>query len=152
MAATWLQVRVDLLEGQGEVLESSPGRVMLVGPAHTFGHLAAAIDTAFARWDTGHLHEFTLPDGRVVGVPDDEEPAGGLLDEAGTKVMRTVGPGDVFAYVFDFGEDWRHRCEVLEDPVDPLEVFGARPSRPVPIDGWGWIPDQYGRDAFEVED
>lgn len=31
------------------------------------------------------------------------------------------------------------------EKVDPLEVYGATPDRPVPYFGWGDIPDQYGR-------
>jgi hypothetical protein len=150
VAATWLQVRVDLLEGMAEPVEPPPGRIILVGPSHTFAQLAEAIDTAFARWDRSHLHEFTLPDGRAVGIPDEDDD--GVLDGAGVKVVAAVVPGDVFSYVFDFGDDWRHRCTVLEERVDPTDVYGVRPSRPVPIDGWGWIPDQYGRESFEPDD
>jgi hypothetical protein len=150
VAATWLLVRVDLLEGLGGVLTEPPGRVFLVGPSHTFAHLAEAIDAAFGRWDLSHLHEFGLPDGRMVGIPDDDAPAG-QLDEAEVKVVAAVGPGEVFAYIFDLGDEWRHGCIVLEEKVDPVELFGARPRRPVPIDGWGWIPDQYGREAFEPD-
>jgi hypothetical protein len=47
VAATWLQVRVDLLpEGLGGALAEPPGRVFLVGPSHTLAHLAEAIDAA----------------------------------------------------------------------------------------------------------
>jgi hypothetical protein len=47
--------------------------------------------------------------------------------------------------------DWRHRCEVLTEKADPRLLFeaGQLPSRPVVIWGWGWIPDQYGRERFE---
>jgi hypothetical protein len=31
------------------VLKPAPGRVFIVGPSHTFGDLAEAIDLAFAR-------------------------------------------------------------------------------------------------------
>lgn len=45
------------------------------------------------------------------------------------------------------GEDWDHHCEILLEKVDPLEEYGARPAQPVPVMGWGWIPDQYGREG-----
>jgi hypothetical protein len=34
---------------------------------------------------------------------------------------------------------------------DPEEEYGTVPGDPVPIEGWGWIPDQYGREA-ELEE
>lgn len=69
MARTWLAIEVELLGGGGIDCEPLPGRVMIAGPSHTFAQLATAIDAAFARWDLSHLHEFELPDGRLVGTP-----------------------------------------------------------------------------------
>lgn len=63
MAKTWLSVTVDLLGGAGHDLWPWPGRVMAVGPSHTFEQLAEAINDAFARWDRAHLSMFTLADG-----------------------------------------------------------------------------------------
>jgi hypothetical protein len=71
LARTWLQVEV-VLAGAAEDERRDPGRVFLVGPKHTFGQLADAINAAFARWDLSHLHEFRLADGRLIGFPDDE--------------------------------------------------------------------------------
>jgi hypothetical protein len=145
MARTWLRIRVDLLGGLGADLKPAPGRVFIVGPSHSFGDLAEAIDAAFARWDLAHLHGFELADGRRIGIFDPEYP-GDWLDETKLKVGKEVKPGDSFEYVFDFGDDWRHRCTVESEKADPLEAYGAKPSVPVPILGWGQIPDQYGRD------
>jgi hypothetical protein len=146
VARTWLRIRVDLLGGLGADLKPSPGRVFIVGPSHSFGDLAEAIDAAFARWDLAHLHAFELQDGRRVGIFDPEYP-GDWLDETTLKVAKEMKPGDSFEYVFDFGDDWRHRCTVESEKTDPLEDYGAKPSVPVPIWGWGQIPDQYGRDS-----
>ena len=44
-------------------LRPPPGRVFIVGPAHTFEQFAHAINAAFARWDLSHLHQFELADG-----------------------------------------------------------------------------------------
>ena len=44
MARTWLQIRVDLLGTGGSDLERPPGRVLIVGPGHTFEQLADAIN------------------------------------------------------------------------------------------------------------
>jgi hypothetical protein len=56
-----------------------------------------------------------------------------------------------FGYTFDLGDEWRYRCEVLDEKVEPRQLFeaGELPSRTVAISGWGWIPDQYGRASFE---
>jgi Plasmid pRiA4b ORF-3-like protein len=150
MARTWVQIRVDLLGGRGTDCDPSPGRIFVVGPSHTFEQLADAIDQAFARWDLSHLHVFELADGRRVGFPDDEFGLDvGWLDHAKLKVAREVERGGEFTYVFDLGDDWRHRCSVLKDKADPVEEFGALPAMPVPIWGWGTIPDQYGRRSFD---
>jgi hypothetical protein len=146
LARTWLQIRVELLGGCGIDCDPPPGRVFIVGPSHTFEQLAQAIDQAFARWDFSHLHEFELADGRRIGFPDEEfAPELVWLDHAKLKPARELRPGEEFSYVFDFGDDWRHRCLVEPEKADPLDAYGATPDAPVVIWGWGWIPDQYGR-------
>lgn len=153
MARSWLSVSVELLVGRGEELWPWPGRVFAVGPSHTFGQFADAINDAFARWDRSHLSMFTLADGRVV---TDEQTGAELAASAGgpvlaalelgsTRVARTVGLGAEFRFVFDLGDDWTHRCVVGQQKIDPLEVLGIRPEVPLPYWGWGAIPDQYGR-------
>ena len=149
MARTWLKVQVELLGGRGIGCDPPPGRIFIVGPSHSFGQFAEAIDAAFARWDRSHLHEFELPDGRRVGFPDDEfAPELVWEDHAELKVARELKPGQEFSYVFDLGDDWRHRCRVLEQKADPLEEYGSVPKLPVAIWGWGSIPDQYGRERL----
>jgi hypothetical protein len=139
-----------LLGGLGAQLKPSPGRIFIVGPAHTFGALADAINASFARWDLSHLHEFELADGRRIGF-DDPEPFDDAVieDQAATKLAGAVAPGDEFRFVFDFGDRWEHRCRVLADKVDPREEWGAGPlpKQPIAIWGWGTIPDQYGRES-----
>ena len=150
MARTWLQIRVDL-EGGGEIVcDPEPGRIFVVGPAHTFEVFAFAIDQAFGRWDLSHLHLFELADGRLIGFPEMEQPD--WLDHGALKVAKEVAPGEAFTYTFDLGDDWRHRCTVLPDKLDSREEFGEPPPGPVPIDGWGWLPDQYGRERYEVDE
>lgn len=144
---------VELLGGRGEELWPWPGRTFAVGPSHTFMDLADAINDAFARWDRSHLSMFTLADGRLVA---DEEMGAEMaawsdgpimepLDIETTKVARTVGPGAEFQFVFDLGDGWTHRCVVGESKVDPADVLGITPRKPLPYWGWGSIPDQYGR-------
>lgn len=153
MARTWLSVRVELIGGRGEELWPYPGRIFAVGPAHTFMDLAEAINDAFARWDRAHLSMFTLADGRLItdedtGAEMAASPGGPLtspLDIETTKVASTVERGAEFQFTFDLGDDWTHRCLVGEKKVDPVEVLGIRPDRPLAYWGWGSMPDQYGR-------
>jgi hypothetical protein len=149
VARTWLQIRVDLLGGRGESLKPVPGRIFIAGPSHTFAGLAEAINLAFARWDLAHLHVFELADGSRVGFPDPDpfEEDTDVEDQEAVKVSQRVAPGDEFSFVFDFGDDWRHRCRVLAEKADPRQEWGSGPlpRQPVPIWGWGVIPDQYGR-------
>jgi hypothetical protein len=149
VARTWLQIRVELVGGRGMVCEPRPGRVMMVGPGHTFAVFAEAIDAAFARWDLSHLHSFELADGRLIGFPDPDFDEPRWLDHAALKVAAEVAAGDEFLYTFDFGDDWRHECRVLPEKVDPRVEYGPLPKRPVAIWGWGWIPDQYGRETLD---
>jgi hypothetical protein len=61
-----------------------------------------------------------------------------------TKLSR-LQPGDQFAYVFDFGDDWSHLCTVGGEKIDPANRLGIVPAQPLPYWGWGELPDQYGR-------
>jgi len=152
MPRTWLRIRVDLLGGRGVACDPPPGRVFLVGPSHSFEQFAEAIDTAFARWDLSHLHCFELADDRRIGYPDDSfGPELEWLDHAKLKVAKEVKAGEEFEYVFDLGDNWQHRCVVDPEKGDPLEEYGILPDRPVVIEGWGSIPDQYGRRSFDDE-
>jgi hypothetical protein len=150
VARTWLQIKVDLLGGGGVECDRSPGWIFIVGPSHTFEQFAIAIDAAFARWDLSHLHEFELADERLIGFRDDSfEPDVVWLDHAKLKVVSAVKPGDEFTYVFDLGDNWRHRCVVAVQKADPLVAYGVVPGGPVAVWGWGSVPDQYGREAFD---
>ena len=159
MARTWLSIKVELLGGGGEGFWPYPGRIFAVGPSHSFEDFADAINTAFARWDRSHLSQFTLADGTELCDPAFEHDLAGslrgpitqLVDMSTLKVVRTVGLGEVFRFVFDLGDYWVHQCTVDTFKVDPLEVLGIRPKGPLAYWGWGNMPDQYGR-SWEDDD
>lgn len=142
-----MQIKVELLGGLDIECDPPPGRVFAVGPAATFERLAETINVAFGRWDLSHLHAFELADGRRIGFADVDPDEHGWLDQAALKVGSTLEPGERFGFVFDFGDNWRHRCEVLDEKLDPRAEFGELPPGPVTLWGWGWLPDQYGRVA-----
>jgi Plasmid pRiA4b ORF-3-like protein len=149
-----LIVRVVLRGHVGERLDDAPGRDLLARSGHSFAQLARAIDTAFARWDLGHLHEFSLSDGRRIGIADaDESGADGALDEATETIgAASLKVGDTFEYVFDLGDSWEHDCTVLRVNVDAQNELGTAPRDIVPVFGWGAIPDQYGRIEPETDE
>jgi hypothetical protein len=151
-------LRVVVVSKGGEGMADPPGRDLLVGSAHTFAEIAGAIDRAFARWDLSHLHEFRLPDGRRLlmmdGADEFEEldPACDLDELSQSLSSLGLSRGETFTYVFDFGDNWEHRCTVLRTDVDPVEECGIVPSEIIPIFGWGTIPDQYGRPSLDEQD
>lgn len=144
MAPTWMQIEIILHEGRGETLDPPPGRILLAGGTHTFEELSRAIDVSFGRWDLSHLHVFELPDGSLLGPVDPDEDEA-WEDETLVLVSEALKPGDEFGYVFDLGDGWRHSCRVAADLVDPRIEAGEVPLRPLPIWGWGTLPDQHGR-------
>jgi hypothetical protein len=147
-----LQIRVELVSGLGGQFEPPPGRVFAVPPTLTFERFADAINRAFGRWDLSHLHAFELPDSRRIKFTDVEVGEEGWIDHATAKLGSSVAPGETFEFVFEFGDDWRHRCEVLGEKLDAREEFGEAPREPVILWGWGLLPDQYGRETDEDPD
>jgi len=148
VARTWLSIRVDLVAGRGEHLWPRPGRIFAAARSHTFSDLAGAIDDAFARWDRSHLQEFVLDDGTRLCDPDPDPDwqIEGQTEENYRHVrLSRLCPGERFTYVFDLGDDWAHLCTVDSRRIDPVEVLGIQPDRPLPYWGWGDIPDQYRR-------
>jgi hypothetical protein len=146
MARTWLSIRVDLVEGHGEQYWPRPGRIFAAARSHTFKELADAIDGAFARWDRAHLQEFTLADQRRLCLPDPDWEIAGTVSEDHRRVrLSRLHPGEQFVYVFDLGDDWAHLCTVRPQRIDPVEILGILPGKPLPYFGWGDIPDQYRR-------
>lgn len=139
----WMTIRVELLGTAVERLDPAPGRVMLAHPEHALGDLAEAIDNAFGRWDLTPMHEFTVGDRRF--VPGGDEDLDAEDSEEVTLADADLAPGSRFTYVFDLGEGWEHDCAVDEVGVE----VDDEPDLPVPIFGWGTIPDQYGRDTDE---
>jgi hypothetical protein len=152
MARSWLSIRVELVSGRGAEFWPRPGRTFAAARSHTFDQLADAIEPAFARWDPVHMHSFTLADG-VQATPleqwDGDAPEGSV-DSATTKLSR-LQPGEQFAYLFDFGDDWAHLCTVAAQRIDPLDTIGIVPPEPMVYFGWGDLPDQYGR-RWEEDD
>lgn len=111
--------------------------------SHTFGQLALAINSAFARWDLAHLYQFTRANGDVLGQPELDD-VDDLIDAELAK-LDVLACGEQFAFEFDFGDGWTHLCTVGNDMIDPSAELGVTPRGPLAYFGWGAMPDQYGR-------
>lgn len=139
-SSTWMIIRVELLSGVGRDFDPPPGRDFLVSSQHTFRAFASAINSAFARWELSHLHAFRIGN-RTVGTKAEDLDC---EDDQRTKIGEHAAGGE-FVFEFDFGDSWEHRCSVIAEGIEPEESYGGQPSQPVPIFGWGEIPDQHGR-------
>lgn len=137
---TWMVIRVELISGVGQDFDPPPGRDFLVSSQQTFRAFADAINSGFARWELSHLHAFRIDD-RTIGTRVEDLD---FEDDLRTKIGKHDA-GKEFLFEFDYGDSWEHRCSVIEADVEPDELYGERPRRPVPIFGWGDIPDQHGR-------
>jgi hypothetical protein len=49
--------------------------------------------------------------------------------------LRRLTLGEQFAYLFDLGDDWAHRCTVAAQRIDPLDELGIVPVDPLPYFG-----------------
>lgn len=138
----WMTIRVVLSRQADDPLPHPPGRVLLAHADHAFADLAEAIDTAFGRWDLTPVHQFEV-EGRLLMSDTD----GSDAESSDEVTLGEVGlrTGARFAYLFDIGEGWTHDCNVEAIGVDPFAVAGEEPDLPVPVFGWGLLPDQYGR-------
>jgi len=145
-------IDVWLLYGGGwEPPAKPPGRRLLAAGSATLAELAHAIDLAFARWDNAHLHCFELGNGSryILGGHDERDPPAADTQTITLQRAGLARIGVKFTYTFDLGDGWPDACEVVaqDDPPDFSRAPAAymRTSLPVPIFGWGTIPDQYGR-------
>ena len=139
-SATWMVIRVELLSGVGRDFEPPPGRDFLVSSQHTFRAFADAINSAFARWELSHLHAFRIGN-RTIGTRVEDLD---FEDDQQTNIgEHELGSG--FHFEFDFGDSWEHRCTAIDVTMEPEEKYGQKPHRPIPVFGWGTLPDQYGR-------
>jgi len=131
------RLRVDLHPSD---IEPPIWRRIEISANATLLELHWAVQSLFG-WENSHLHEFSVGDR---SFSDPEFGLGRELgDEGGVTLADVAEPGDELSYVYDFGDDWRHRIAVegaaeLEpgDPVCRL-VDGARAA---PIEDCGGLP------------
>lgn len=97
-------------------------RVVVPGET-TLARLHEVLQAAFGWWDS-HLHEFEI-EGVRYGI-DDGEDWRPPKDERRTRLRSVAKVGSSFLYVYDFGDDWRHK--VVVEKVLPAEAGATYPS------------------------
>ena len=155
-----VRLRVDLVRnGWQDFQEGDVSRTVLVRQKHTLEQLHQCIFKAFDRFDE-HMYEFIVgenpngPEADHYGMADAFE---GIPDMGMPKTKNaakaTIGslglkPGEVFFYIFDFGDEWEHQITV--EAVDLPAEKGRRYPRVEKIVGKS--PAQYPDEDEEYED
>lgn len=108
-------------------IEPEIWRRVLVPSDITLARFHAVLQAAMGWYDM-HLHDFEIGDAHYgMRFDDDVELPWEVHDETKFILGELVEEGDVFTYVYDFGDGWRH--EVLVERVfgkpDGLEIVGA---------------------------
>ena len=112
-------------------------RTIVVSSEHTLEELHEAIQDAFA-FDRDHLYAF-FTDGKPwsnahVYAPEVNE--GPFSDQISIGDLGLY-PGQLFLYIFDFGDEWQFKIEILD--------FNSEPGPPTPVilERKGKSPEQY---------
>jgi Plasmid pRiA4b ORF-3-like protein len=145
-----------------------PGEITLAG-------LHDVLQAAFGWWDC-HLHEFEI--GGVRYGVDDGEDGHPPQNERRTRQCDVAVADSSFVYVYDFGDDWRHKVTVEKvlpaspNTRYPLCTDGRRACPPEDCGGtWGyrqfltairdpghaghesmleWVGGQFDSEAFDI--
>jgi len=127
----WLWIAVEPEPGPAASPARPPGRIVMVGPGHSFAALAATIDRAWGGAAPAGPRVFELPGGRRAGVPQVVLDGLPVVDDRTVEVRGTVGPGDELTYVAGV-PGRRFRCTVLPPGgvVDPRVLDGEPPAAP----------------------
>lgn len=121
------RLRISLAE-----IDPSIWREVIFSPGTTLHELHRAIQLLFG-WYDYHLYQFKIG-GRRFEAPNEEATGEDSTKARLSKLIER--PGQVFEYIYDFGDHWVHRIEVLETRVNadpdwlPYLVDGARRGPP----------------------
>lgn len=84
-------------------------------------------------WQGGHIHEFVI--GRDKYGPTDMAELDDIADEENATLREALGAKKTFTYVYDYGDDWRHKVKVekivtLDAPIDTGMCIGGENACP----------------------
>lgn len=129
-------------------------------------------------WQGGHIHEFIFADANYGRIEPGWDLPDGVLDEAPVTLQEALGSRKTFVYVYDYGDNWRHKVKVekivkLDAPISsaicldgenacpPEDVGGAPgyeeflaaladPTNPEHKELKDWIGGSFDPTAFDV--
>ena len=93
-------------------------------------------------WQGGHIHEFVFGHdsyGRKDPPYEPEIPE--VMDEENVSLREALGARRTFVYVYDFGDNWRHKVKVekvvaMDTPIDnPVCIGGENACPPEDVGG-----------------
>jgi Plasmid pRiA4b ORF-3-like protein len=84
-------------------------------------------------WQGGHIHEFVI--GRENYGPTDMAELEHIVDQENVTLRDALGAKKTFTYIYDYGDDWRHKVKVekivtLENPIDTGRCIGGENACP----------------------
>lgn len=88
-------------------------------------------------WQGGHLHEFIFADANYARLEPGLDLPDGVLDEKSVPLYKALGSRKTFVYVYDYGDDWRHKVKV--EKVIKLDV---PMTVPICLDGQNACPPE----------
>lgn len=134
------QLKVVLLGIEPEIW-----RRIVVPDTLTLLELHAVLQGAIG-WQDCHLHAYEIGDQRYE-VPETDEygPEEGCLDERKFTLKKALKGLSEFSYVYDFGDNWRHRIEI--ESVMP--TFPRRMHWPICIGGENACPPEDCGGAYD---
>jgi Plasmid pRiA4b ORF-3-like protein len=88
-------------------------------------------------WQGGHLHEFIFADANYGRIEPGWDPPDGVLEEAPVTLQEALGSGKTFIYVYDYGDNWRHKVK-----VEKIVKLDAPLSSAVCLDGENACPPE----------
>ena len=127
------RLRITLLD-----LDPEPWREVEVPLSMSFKGLHDTIQAAFL-WTNSHLWEFDYG-GERYGIPFEDDSEVHKAENAQLTKL-TDGAVDAFFYIYDMGDSWEHRIEVL----DLFTAASDAPPLPRFVDGkWRTPPEDIG--------
>lgn len=102
------KLKISLIDVKQEV-----SRVILVPEDVTFGYLHLTIQKVMG-WENKHLYMFQVGD-RYIDSDDLTKSIGSQKNKVPTfaKISDLINIGDTFNYIYDMGDEWRHKIKVL---------------------------------------
>lgn len=100
-------------------------RRLIVPEDIRLSELHQVLQAAFGWWNC-HLHEFESHGTRYGSDGDGDGWGDPPEDERRTRLRTIAEPGSSFLYVYDFGDDWRHR--IVVEKAFPAEAGPRYPA------------------------